>query len=142
MIAGDAALSWHLTNTLVADDCDMTVCREMLIDHAVTIPLALMWPAAAKTGRWPVRERAACGIGIVLADDALGLAAAVSRSMRDARAELHLAAAIGGEMHLRGGAARGPVAPARRAVRASAGFIDRGLRLCMLAMRGAQARPR
>ena len=54
-VAGDAALSWHLTNALVADDFDMTVCQEMLVDHAVTIPLALMWPAAAKTGQWPVR---------------------------------------------------------------------------------------
>ena len=54
-VAGDAALSWHLTNALVADDFDMTVCQEMLVDHAVTIPLALMWPAAAKSGQWPVR---------------------------------------------------------------------------------------
>jgi protocatechuate 4,5-dioxygenase beta chain len=54
-VAGDAALSWHLTNALVADDFDMTVCQEMLVDHAVTIPLALMWPASAKTGQWPVR---------------------------------------------------------------------------------------
>jgi len=54
-VAGDAALSWHLVNALVADDFDMTVCQDMLIDHAVTIPLALMWPTAAKTGQWPVR---------------------------------------------------------------------------------------
>jgi protocatechuate 4,5-dioxygenase beta chain len=54
-VAGDPALSWHLVNALVADDFDMTVCQEMLVDHAVTIPLALMWPAAAKTGQWPVR---------------------------------------------------------------------------------------
>ena len=54
-VAGHPALSWHLVNALVADDFDMTVCQEMLVDHAVTIPLALMWPAAAKTGQWPVR---------------------------------------------------------------------------------------
>jgi protocatechuate 4,5-dioxygenase beta chain len=54
-VAGDAALSWHLINALVGDDFDMTVCQEMLVDHAVTIPLALMWPDAAKRGEWPVR---------------------------------------------------------------------------------------
>jgi len=54
-VAGDPALSWHLTNALVADEFDMTVCQEMLVDHAVTIPLALMWPAAGRSGQWPVR---------------------------------------------------------------------------------------
>jgi protocatechuate 4,5-dioxygenase beta chain len=53
-VAGNPALSWHLINALVADDFDMTVCQEMLIDHAVTIPMALMWPAEARTGKWPV----------------------------------------------------------------------------------------
>jgi protocatechuate 4,5-dioxygenase beta chain len=48
---GDAAFSWHLINTLVADDFDITMCQDMLIDHAVTIPMSLMWPGAA----WPVK---------------------------------------------------------------------------------------
>jgi protocatechuate 4,5-dioxygenase, beta chain len=50
--AGDADLSWHLINQLVADGFDMTICQEMLIDHAVTIPMALMWPGE---GAWPVK---------------------------------------------------------------------------------------
>jgi len=50
-IPGDAALSWHLINALVADEFDVTTCQEMLIDHAVTIPMALMWPGPT----WPVR---------------------------------------------------------------------------------------
>jgi protocatechuate 4,5-dioxygenase, beta chain len=59
-VPGDAALSWHIINALVADDFDVTMCQEMLIDHAVTIPMALMWPAAAaaKAGAatpWPVK---------------------------------------------------------------------------------------
>jgi protocatechuate 4,5-dioxygenase beta chain len=49
--AGDAALSWHLINALVADEFDVTICQDMLVDHAVTIPMALMWP----DGSWPVR---------------------------------------------------------------------------------------
>jgi protocatechuate 4,5-dioxygenase beta chain len=55
-IPGDAALFWHLINALVADEFDVTTCQEMLIDHAVTIPMALMWPgAAAATKPWPVK---------------------------------------------------------------------------------------
>ena len=41
-----------MINPLVADDFDMTICQEMLVDHAVTIPLALMWP---ERERWPVK---------------------------------------------------------------------------------------
>jgi len=59
-IAGHPALSWHIINGLVADEFDVTMCQDMLIDHAVTIPMALMWPgaAAAKASPakpWPVR---------------------------------------------------------------------------------------
>ncbi|MGN6747596.1 MAG: class III extradiol dioxygenase family protein [Xanthobacteraceae bacterium] len=50
-IHGDAALSWHLINALVADEFDITMCQEMLVDHAVTIPMALMWPGE----NWPIR---------------------------------------------------------------------------------------
>jgi protocatechuate 4,5-dioxygenase beta chain len=48
---GDPALSWHLINALVADEFDVTMCQDMLVDHAVTIPMALMWPG----GTWPVK---------------------------------------------------------------------------------------
>jgi len=55
-VPGDADLSWQLVNALVADEFDVTTCQEMLIDHAVTIPLALMWPSAASSNApWPVR---------------------------------------------------------------------------------------
>ena len=50
-VPGDPELSWHLINALVADDFDITMCQQMLIDHAVTIPMALMWPG----GAWPVK---------------------------------------------------------------------------------------
>jgi protocatechuate 4,5-dioxygenase beta chain len=43
---GDAKLSWHLIESLVADEFDVTVCQEMLVDHGFTIPLALLWPGA------------------------------------------------------------------------------------------------
>jgi protocatechuate 4,5-dioxygenase beta chain len=47
-IGGDAALSWHIINSLVDNEFDVTTCQEMLIDHAVTIPMALIWPAPAR----------------------------------------------------------------------------------------------
>ena len=49
---GDPALSWHLIETLVADEFDITTCQEMLVDHALTLPMALLWPGG---GDWPVR---------------------------------------------------------------------------------------
>lgn len=49
---GDAALSWHLIESLVADEFDVTMCQEMLVDHAVAVPMQLMWPGVQK---WPVK---------------------------------------------------------------------------------------
>lgn len=50
-VAGDPALSWHIIERLVADEFDITMCQDMLVDHAVTIPLNLMWPDQ----KWPVK---------------------------------------------------------------------------------------
>ena len=49
---GDAPLSWHIIETLVADEFDVTTCQRMKVDHALTLPMALMWPGG---GDWPVR---------------------------------------------------------------------------------------
>jgi protocatechuate 4,5-dioxygenase beta chain len=49
---GDAKFSWHLIESLVADEFDITMCQEMLVDHAFTVPMALLWPGRA---RRPVR---------------------------------------------------------------------------------------
>jgi protocatechuate 4,5-dioxygenase beta chain len=51
-VGGDAPLSWHIINALVEDGFDITMCQEMLVDHAVTIPLSLMWPGG---DGWPIR---------------------------------------------------------------------------------------
>ena len=42
--AGDAALSWQLIGSLVADEFDITSCQEMLVDHAFSLPMKLLWP--------------------------------------------------------------------------------------------------
>jgi len=51
-IDGAAALGWHVIEHLVAREFDVTMCQEMLVDHALTIPCALAWPGAASP---PVR---------------------------------------------------------------------------------------
>ena len=43
-VAGCQALSWHLINSLIADEFDIVTCQEMLVDHACTLPLKLFWP--------------------------------------------------------------------------------------------------
>ncbi|HLS55661.1 MAG TPA: class III extradiol dioxygenase family protein [Zeimonas sp.] len=53
---GDPALSWHIIESLVADEFDIVSCQEMLVDHAFTIPMALLWPEQ----RWPVRTIPVC----------------------------------------------------------------------------------
>ena len=41
---GDARLSWHLIEHLVAHDFDVTSCQEMRVDHGFWIPMELFWP--------------------------------------------------------------------------------------------------
>jgi len=55
--AGDPMLSWHVIETLVDAEFDVTTCQEMLVDHAVTLPMALLWPGDAP---WPVRVVPVC----------------------------------------------------------------------------------
>lgn len=49
---GSAPLSWHLIESLIADEFDLTTCQEMLVDHAFAIPMALLWPGVAS---WPIK---------------------------------------------------------------------------------------
>ena len=41
---GDPKLSWHVIESVMADEFDVTTCQEMLVDHAFTVPLMLLWP--------------------------------------------------------------------------------------------------
>jgi len=54
---GDPQLSWHLIESLVADEFDITMCQEMLVDHAFAVPMQLLWPAGAP---WPVKTVPVC----------------------------------------------------------------------------------
>jgi protocatechuate 4,5-dioxygenase, beta chain len=41
-------LSWQLINYLVDHDFDMTICQEMMVDHAFALPLKLLFPNQEK----------------------------------------------------------------------------------------------
>jgi protocatechuate 4,5-dioxygenase beta chain len=51
---GDAAFSWHLIESLVASEFDVTSCQEVLVDHAFTVPLQLLWPEGCRLPTVPV----------------------------------------------------------------------------------------
>jgi protocatechuate 4,5-dioxygenase beta chain len=54
---GDPALSWHIIESLVADEFDITTCQEMKVDHGFTVPMSLMW---SKKPDWPCRVIPVC----------------------------------------------------------------------------------
>jgi len=41
---GDPEFSWHIIESLVEDEFDMTTCQEMLVDHGFAVPMSLFWP--------------------------------------------------------------------------------------------------
>lgn len=55
--AGNQALSWHVINELVEKEFDLTTCQEMLVDHAFSLPLKLLWP---NEERCPVQTVPVC----------------------------------------------------------------------------------
>lgn len=54
---GELDLSWHMIDALVEEEFDITTCQEMLVDHAFTLPLELLWP---KRKKCPVRTVPVC----------------------------------------------------------------------------------
>lgn len=49
---GDAAFSWHLCNSLVYDEFDITVCQEMAVEHGFMVPMHLCFD---HDETWPVK---------------------------------------------------------------------------------------
>jgi protocatechuate 4,5-dioxygenase beta chain len=48
---GHEDLSWHLAESLIGEEFDMCTCQEMKVDHAFTLPLAVLYPDM----KWPVK---------------------------------------------------------------------------------------
>jgi protocatechuate 4,5-dioxygenase beta chain len=51
-LSGDTDFSWHLCESLVYDEFDITVCQEMKVDHGFLVPMNLCLPH--ELDRWPV----------------------------------------------------------------------------------------
>ncbi len=53
---GEQDLSWHLIDALIDAEFDIATCQEMVVDHALTLPMALLWPEQ----KWPVKIVPVC----------------------------------------------------------------------------------
>ncbi|GGI02480.1 class III extradiol dioxygenase subunit beta [Egicoccus halophilus] len=51
MIKGHPDLAWHLTESLIDDEFDMTICNKMPVDHGCSVPLSIMF---GQPDEWPV----------------------------------------------------------------------------------------
>jgi protocatechuate 4,5-dioxygenase, beta chain len=57
IVQGHPELAWHLAESLIMDEFDLTLVNEMTVDHGLTVPLSVMFgqPAA-----WPTRVIPLC----------------------------------------------------------------------------------
>ena len=51
-VQGYPDLAWHITQSVIQDDFDLTVINEMDVDHGLTVPLSLMF---GQPQSWPCR---------------------------------------------------------------------------------------
>lgn len=52
IVRGYPELAWHLAESLILDEFDMTICAEMPVDHGLTVPMSIMY---GSPDEWPVR---------------------------------------------------------------------------------------
>ena len=51
-VEGCPDLAWHIAQSLILDEFDMTIVNEMDVDHGLTVPLSMMF---GKPAAWPCR---------------------------------------------------------------------------------------
>jgi len=51
-VHGHPELAWHIMQSVIQDDFDLTVVNEMTVDHGLTVPLSLMY---GQPEAWPCR---------------------------------------------------------------------------------------
>ena len=49
-VQGHPDLAWHITQSVIQDDFDLTIINEMAVDHGLTVPLSLMF---GQPEAWP-----------------------------------------------------------------------------------------
>ena len=52
VVEGHPDLAWHITQSVIQDDFDLTIVNRMDVDHGLTVPLSLMFGAPDK---WPCK---------------------------------------------------------------------------------------
>ncbi len=52
VVKGHPDLAWHIAQSLILDEFDMTIINEMDVDHGLTVPLSLMF---GQPEAWPAR---------------------------------------------------------------------------------------
>jgi len=52
VVKGCPELGWHMMQSVIQDDFDLTVINEMTVDHGLTVPLSLMF---GQPEEWPCR---------------------------------------------------------------------------------------
>ena len=52
VVEGHADLAWHIAQSLILDEFDMTIVNEMDVDHGLTVPLSLMF---GQPEAWPCK---------------------------------------------------------------------------------------
>jgi len=51
-VIGHPDLAWHITQSVIQDDFDLTIVNEMDVDHGLTVPLSLMF---GQPEEWPCK---------------------------------------------------------------------------------------
>lgn len=56
-VRGHSELAWHLAESLILDEFDLTLVNEMAVDHGLTVPLSVMF---GQPSEWPCRVVPLC----------------------------------------------------------------------------------
>ena len=51
-VIGHPDLAWHIAQSCILDEFDLTIINEMAVDHGLTVPMSLMF---GQPEAWPVR---------------------------------------------------------------------------------------
>ena len=57
VVKGHSELAWHIAESLILDEFDMTIVNEMPVDHGLTVPLSIM---CGQPAEWPFRVVPVC----------------------------------------------------------------------------------
>ncbi|MEM7478716.1 MAG: class III extradiol dioxygenase subunit beta, partial [Planctomycetota bacterium] len=56
-IEGHSDLAWHIVESCIADEFDLTIANKMDVDHGCTVPMTVFY---GKTDEWPVKVIPVC----------------------------------------------------------------------------------